>query len=133
MPVFQYDALSPDGRKSSGVLEAESARDARSALRDQGLTPLSVTDTRDNSSRGATSRWASERAELTVLYRVLGNLLTAGVELADALESAAQQASTRGQALCLAIRAEVVQGTALSAAVQATPGVLPHQEIPPQK
>lgn len=123
MPVFRYDALSPDGRKSSGVLEAESARDARSALRDQGLTPLSVTDTRGNSGRDATSRWASERAELTVLYRVLGNLLTAGVELADALESAAQQASTRGQALCLAIRAEVVQGTALSAAI---PKVIPN-------
>ena len=42
MPGFRYQAYSIEGRLHKGVLEADSARQARSLLRDQGLTPYRV-------------------------------------------------------------------------------------------
>ena len=37
MPVFRYEALNPGGDKATGVVDAESARDARVKLRQQDL------------------------------------------------------------------------------------------------
>src|SRR4051812_50226005 len=42
MPGFKYQAYSVEGKLHKGVLEADSARQARSLLRDQGLTPYRV-------------------------------------------------------------------------------------------
>ena len=42
MPGFRYLAYNIDGRLHKGVLEADSARQARALLRDQGLTPHRV-------------------------------------------------------------------------------------------
>ena len=42
MPGFKYLAYNIDGRLHKGVLEADSARQARALLRDQGLTPYRV-------------------------------------------------------------------------------------------
>ena len=117
MAVFRYEAITADGKKSGGVLDAESARQARAKLRDQGMTPLDVFSAAP-ARRTASGAWGKRTSELTLLYRVLGNLLDAGVELADALDSASQQASIRGRGLYLAIRAEIVQGVPLSEAIR---------------
>jgi len=42
MPAFEYQALDAAGRRLTGVVEADSARAARGALRDRGLAPLAV-------------------------------------------------------------------------------------------
>ena len=42
MAAFDYVALTTEGRKQKGVLEADSARQIRQLLRDRGLTPLAV-------------------------------------------------------------------------------------------
>jgi 3-dehydroquinate synthetase len=42
MPAYTFEALDAQGRSRKGVLEAETARAARTALRGQGLVPLQV-------------------------------------------------------------------------------------------
>ena len=42
MPAFSFEALDPEGRTAKGVVEADSARSARSLVRARGLVPLAV-------------------------------------------------------------------------------------------
>ena len=43
MPAFKFEALDAAGKSSTGLLEAENAKAARSQLRAQALVPLAVT------------------------------------------------------------------------------------------
>ena len=73
MPGFRYQAYSVEGKLHKGVLEADSARQARSLLRDQGLTPYRVEVIAANDpAAGARFRPVSLSAtELTQLTRGL--------------------------------------------------------------
>ncbi|NUO84759.1 MAG: type II secretion system protein GspF, partial [Cupriavidus sp.] len=42
MPAFRYEAADAAGKTDRGVIEADSARQARTQLRARGLTPLTV-------------------------------------------------------------------------------------------
>ena len=42
MPAFQYAALDAKGRQRKGLIEADTPRMARQALRERGLNPLGV-------------------------------------------------------------------------------------------
>ena len=42
MPAFQYVALDAGGRQRKGLIEADTPRLARQALRERGLNPLGV-------------------------------------------------------------------------------------------
>ena len=44
MAAFDFVALDGTGREKKGVLEADTARLARSQLRSQNLTPLEITE-----------------------------------------------------------------------------------------
>ena len=42
MPAYSFEAVDPQGQPRKGVIEADTARAARSQLRAQSLVPLSV-------------------------------------------------------------------------------------------
>ena len=42
MPAFSYEAVNATGTTQKGIVNADSARAARSDLRAQGLVPISV-------------------------------------------------------------------------------------------
>ena len=50
MAAYEYIALDAGGRQKKGVIEADSSRQIRQILRDQGLVPLSVDTASDRSS-----------------------------------------------------------------------------------
>ena len=50
MAAFAYLALAANGRKTSGLLEADSERHARRQLRERSLVPLSVTPTTEKAT-----------------------------------------------------------------------------------
>ena len=47
MPAFKFEALDAAGKATSGLVDAESPKAARSQLRAQALVPLAVTQVSD--------------------------------------------------------------------------------------
>src|SRR5260221_149451 len=94
MPGFKYQAYSVEGKLHKGVLEADSARQARATLRDQGLTPHRVELIAANDAAGGTrfGRISLSTSELTQLTRGLASLLEAGLTVEQAVDALLQPA-----------------------------------------
>ncbi|MRT00829.1 type II secretion system protein GspF [Ralstonia pickettii] len=128
MPAFRYEAADAAGKTDKGVIEADSARQARTLLRARGLTPLLV----DALGAQATKRGGSSfgkrlsAQENALVTRQLASLLVAGLPLDEALAALADQAERAyvGELLA-AIRAEVVGGSSLSVALAQHPKDFP--------
>ncbi|CAJ0708620.1 type II secretion system inner membrane protein GspF [Ralstonia sp. 22086] len=128
MPAFRYEAADATGKTDKGVIEADSARQARTLLRARGLTPLLV----DALGAQATKRGGSSfgkrlsAQENALVTRQLASLLVAGLPLDEALAALADQAERAyvGELLA-AIRAEVVGGSSLSVALAQHPKDFP--------
>src|SRR5260221_12700683 len=99
MPGFKYQAYSVEGKLHKGVLEADSARQARATLRDQGLTPYRVEVIAANDPAGGTRLRpvALSATELTQLTRGLASLLEAGPAPPPGVHPPLQPARKEGQ------------------------------------
>jgi len=128
MPGFRYQAYNVEGKLHRGVLEADSARQARSLLRDRGLTPHRVEVIAANDPAGG-SRFrpvALTSTELTQLTRQLASLLDAGLTVEQAFNAQIEQAeSERLRQVLAALRGEVLAGNTIARALGAFPGVFP--------
>jgi general secretion pathway protein F len=126
MAAFEYQALDAGGRNASGVLEADTARAARSLLRERGLTPLEVAPVREQRARAATLHWrrrALDAARLAEFTRQLATLIGAGLPIDEALAALGEQESEpRVQALVAQLRSRVMEGKALAQALSEFPG-----------
>lgn len=128
MAGFRYQAYNLDGKLHRGVLEADSARQARSLLRDQGLTPHLVEAIAANDpARGSRFRAVSlSRAELTRLTRSLASLIEAGLTVEQAFDALIEQAeSERERQVLAALRGEVVAGSTIARALESFPRIFP--------
>ena len=126
MPGFRYQAYNVDGKLHKGVLEADSARQARSLLRDQGLTPYRVEVIAANDpAAGARFRPVSLSAtELTQLTRGLASLLEAGLTVEQAFNALIEQAENeRMRQVLAALRGEVIAGNTVAKALASFPHV----------
>ena len=120
MPGFRYQAYSVAGKLHKGVLEADSARQARAALRDQGLTPYRVEVIAANDpAAGARFRpVALSATELTQLTRGLASLLEAGLTVEQAFNALIEQAENeRLRQVLAALRGEVIAGNTVARAL----------------
>lgn len=128
MAGFRYQAYSLDGKPHRGVLEADSARQARSLLRDQGLTPHRVEAIAANDAAGG-SRFRSaslSRGEVTRLTRSLASLVEAGLTVEQALNALIEQAeSERERQVLAAVRGDVMAGSTIARALESFPRVFP--------
>ncbi len=130
MPAFRFEAIDPAGKAQKGVLDADSARSARTQLRSQGLTPLVVepagTRTRgERQQRLAIGRRLSQR-EQAILTRQLASLLVAGLPLGEALAVLTEQSERDYiRELMAAIRAEVLGGHSFANALSQHPRDFP--------
>ncbi len=128
MPGFRYQAYNVEGKLHRGVLEADSARQARASLREQGLTPHRVEAIAANdAAAGVRARraalGAAARAQLT---RGLASLLEAGLTVEQAFNALIEQAeSERARQVLAALRGEVLAGNSLSRALAAFPDLFP--------
>jgi general secretion pathway protein F len=125
--AFRYEAADIGGVTKKGVVNADSARAARSDLRSQGLVPLKVEAIAgqvDESGKVRRRGFGDKlsTAELALLTRQLASLLEASLPLEQALSALQDQAERPYvRDLLASIRAEVVGGTSLSDALAKHP------------
>lgn len=138
MPAYSFEAIDAKGVPRKGVLEAETARAARSALRQQSLVPLKVapvgagadSDPADVASRGVATRRLSRRvldaAALAVWTRQLAGLISASLPLERALTALCDaEPEPRLRDLVAALRAEVNAGNSFAKALSQHPREFP--------
>lgn len=119
MALFNYAAVDSAGHKKSGSLQADSARQVRQQLRDQGLIPLDVAASRMQGAANAPrfSRFLTRLTslELAVATRQMETLLNAGLPVEEALLATAQQSErARAKNLFLLVRGRVLEGRSLA-------------------
>jgi len=94
LPVFEYEALDGSGKAIRGIIDAESARTARTKLKSQGVYP---TEIREESAvlaeRGSAFRIFNRvRAkDLAQVFRQMATLLEAGIPLVSSLSALIDQ------------------------------------------
>ena len=131
MPAYSYEALQNDGALRKGVIEADSAKAARSQLRAQALVPLSVQALSANAAEKNThsiwqtnigSRQCFSPNALAVWTRQLASLVSSGLPLERALAPLSDEAESEKQAHLVAqLRAEVNAGLGLAKAMAQHP------------
>ena len=125
MPAFKYEALDANGKSSNGIVEAESAKAARSHLRGLqlvplGLTPVAVVESTEKRSMFARKTFSS--SSLAVWTRQLAGLVAAGLPLERALTALADEAEEQKQRDLIAhLRSEVNGGSTFARALGSVP------------
>ena len=128
MPGFRYQAYNLDGKLRKGVLEADSVRQARAALREQGLTPyrVDVIAANDPAGGGRTRGAALSSVQVAQLTRGLASLLEAGLTVEQAFNALIEQAeSERLRQVLAALRGEVLAGSTVARSLAAFPAAFP--------
>ena len=125
MPAFKYEALDANGKSSTGIVEAESVKAARTHLRGLalvplGLTPVAVVEGADK--RSLFARKAFSSSGLAVWTRQLAGLVAAGLPLERALTALADEAEEQRQRDLIAhLRSEVNGGSTFARALASVP------------
>ena len=137
MPAFQYEAVNAAGLRSSGEVEATDRGDAIRKLARRGLQPSSVREAGAAEKKAAPKPHAAERAksaeksggsERIVLKRSqviqfteeLTDLLTAGLQLDQALHAMENRSSPVLRRLAERMREKVRDGVPFSVALTST-------------
>jgi len=125
MPAYRFEAIDAAGKASTGLLEADNARAARSMLRARDLVPLSVATvtaaTTDGSAPRFTRRVFSSTG-LGVWTRQLAGLVGSGLPLERALTALADEAEdSRQRELVAHLKSEVNAGSPFARALATAP------------
>ena len=122
MPVFEYRAYDAQGKVKEGILDADTAREARVRLRDQ---KVHVIDLRAKQITGGKGRdWIPaflrrrHADEVAAFTRQLATMLKSGIPLAQSLSALIDQAETQDMDIVLRdVRERVTQGANLADAM----------------
>lgn len=125
MPAYAFEALTAAGQTEKGLLEADTARAARSLLRSRGLVPLTVEAASATSGEQTSglnrTLWSSRvynAAGLAVWTRQMAGLVASGLPLERALAALTDEAEDERQRHLLAtLRAEVNAGSTFARAL----------------
>jgi len=120
MEAFQYQALDATGRTVSGVVQADTARQARTQLRAQGLLPSTIGPV--HARERARQRWSRgiSPAELSLVTRQMATLLASGLTMEqclNALIEAATEPVTRE--VLTGVKTEITAGLSLAGSLGA--------------
>ncbi|WP_295899990.1 type II secretion system inner membrane protein GspF [uncultured Vibrio sp.] len=120
MASFEYKALNANGRQKKGVIDGDNARQVRSRLKEQGLVPIEVTETRAKNKAQSTQGGISFKRglstpELALITRQLSTLVQSGMPLEECLKAVSEQSEKpRIRTMLAAIRSKVTEGYTLA-------------------
>ena len=117
MPIFEYKAFDRAGAPKSGIVDADTPREARVKLRSDGVHVVEIwplEEKRAQTTKSTGMRFFQRRvnqSELTIVTRQLGTLLKAGITIVDALKALIEQLDNRDfERVFRDVREKVTQG-----------------------
>ncbi|MCD1124963.1 type II secretion system inner membrane protein GspF [Jinshanibacter sp. LJY008] len=119
MAHYAWRATLPNGKTQKGTLQADTPKQARQQLREQGMTPISIEETKAESG-GKKSFFARKISSnsLALFTRQLSTLTNAALPLESALKVIARQTEDEVMAKAIDdIHDKVVEGYSLSDAL----------------
>jgi general secretion pathway protein F len=125
MPAYRFEALDAAGKTTSGLVDADNSRAARSQLRAQSLVPLAVTQVESAGTKIGgfnLSRKVFNATALAVWTRQLAGLVGSSLPLERALTALADEAEdSRQRELVAHLRSEVNAGAPFARALASAP------------
>ena len=130
MPAYSFEAMQHDGKVRRGVIEADTAKAARSLLRTQALVPLDVSPVTTAAAGAPRSVLNTplfggrvfNSTRLSIWTRQIAGLVAAGLPLERALTALSDEAEDEKQRnLVAALRAEVNGGASFARALSQHP------------
>ncbi|SDK14749.1 type II secretion system protein F (GspF) [Ferrimonas sediminum] len=129
MAAFEYKAMDSRGRQVKGVIEADTARQARSQLREKQLVPLDiqVASAREKSKQTASFtlfKHTLSTSDLAMLTRQLSTLVAGGLPIEEALKAVAEQSEQpKTKSMVMSVRSKVVEGYSLAESMREFPHI----------
>ncbi len=118
MAAFEYKALNTKGRQKKGIIEGDNARQVRQRLKEQGLVPVEVIETKSKNT-AKTASFSFKRGistnDLALLTRQLSTLVQASMPLEECIKAVAEQSEKqRITNMLMGVRSRVVEGYTLA-------------------
>jgi general secretion pathway protein F len=120
LEAFQYKALNAEGRTVSGVVQADTPRQARVQLRAQGLLPSMIGKV--HARERARQVWARgiSSAQLSLVTRQMATLLDSGLTMEQSLNALIEEASEPlTREVFSGVKTEVLAGLSFAGALSA--------------
>ena len=132
MPAYSFEALQADGKTRKGLIEADTAKAARSLLRSQALVPIAVVAVSGSGGAGAPKSLLQTNlfggrvfnsTRLAIWTRQLAGLVASGLPLERALTALTDETEDDKQRNLVAnLRSEVNGGSGFGRALAQHPG-----------
>ena len=119
MTAFEYKALEKTGKEKKGVMEGDNARQVRQRLKEQGLIPVEVIETKSKQQKSASQGLSFKRGisvnDLSLITRQLATLVQAGMPLEECLKAVAEQGEKAHiRSMMVGVRSRVIEGYPLA-------------------
>lgn len=126
MAVFDYKAVTKQGKEVSGTIEADSTKSARNLLKQKNIIPLEVKQSLAASVRNSggvglglsVNKHSLKVSELALVTRQLATLLASGLPVDESLQAVADQSDNEKiSKIIKGVRSKLMEGHSLSASM----------------
>jgi len=124
MGIFHYHAINVKGKKQSGIIEAESLKQAKQLLREKNITLLSIRLAHEKNQKNPkkSGRFSLSSKELALITRQFATLISAGLPIEEVLSVVAEQTEkSTSKVLLLMVRNKMLEGYSFAASLQECP------------
>lgn len=126
MAAFDYQAIDAEGKTQKGLIEADTAKQARQQLRGMGLMPLEIAEVSQKILGGEikSRRDKINVATVSLITRQIATLIGAGQPVESAYFAVSKQTpKNQAKRVLLSVRAKVLEGFPLSEALSEFPRI----------